>query len=226
MKRVSKREMRNKFSLMREVRVHVDSLEQWNARVVIDGIACDLMFDRKARWEIARPEGVPARVIHYPEPENDGQFLRGTRPERPLRSRGVRRTPRPLCEASGRFSQQLREAGATFAARYPVGSLVSARVIRTTRDGVVVELPGGLRARLLRRACLDKGPGGKWRLLREPYVGEKIEVVVRAVEPQRGAVLVSWHNYWRDSRYCAVDVGYRRVYRIEDSLFRRLPGQR
>lgn len=222
MKRISKRELRNRFDLIDEVRVHVDSLQSKSARVSVDGVECDFDFPRSVRWQITRPEGVSAQVVSYPNPANAGFFPKGTKPD-PDRFIRKPETRRPCLNADG---QKRSEMMAAFARQHPVGTMVLAKVLFQRSGDVALEFENGVRGRLKLGHCCDHEPFRKVRWLAMPSPGETVEVIVREFNWRAHEVFVSMHKFRKDDRYCTYAAGFRGGYNIEDSPFERLPWEK
>jgi hypothetical protein len=223
MKRISNRDLRNKFDLINDVRVHIDSLGQHRAQVRVDGVECELRFRVESRWAIARPEGVPADVVEYPTTSNAGTFARGTKEEPSIFPKRKSKDRRPTLEAAGFFGWDNTKQLSEFERQHPIGTLVTANVIfRRPRD-VAVEFENGLRGRLETGYCLDHEPFKKVRWLPLPKVGETVEVIIRQYNWRAKEVLVSMHSYRQDAHYCSYASGYRTGFDAKGSAFARLP---
>lgn len=223
MKRISKREQRNRFDLIGEVRVHVDSLQRKGARVRVDGVECDLDFAGKARWEITRSEGIGARVDTYPNPSHSGLAPKGTKTVPQDGSTRQRDADRPRLTADGRFGRDQAERMIAFARQHPVGSMANARVLFRRSGDVALEFVGGVRGRLKCGYCCDHERFSKVRWLGLPKAGETVKVVIREYNWRQHEALVSMHDYRKDDRYCIYAAGYRSAYCLSGSPFEPLP---
>lgn len=215
-----------KFRRGDELRVHVDALYRRGARVRVDGVDCELAFDRKARPDITRPEGLRAQLTALPVAAGPGSLPRGSKPSVSFGSTVKSAARGPTLAACGELGRNWGPRLREFQARCPVGTLVVGKVLFRRRGDVAVEIEGAIRGRLTSGHCLGVGSRSRERWLDLPKAGQWIEVVVREFNWRAGEVLVSLHRYRDDTKYCTFASGYRRGYSILGGPFEFLPWER
>ncbi len=228
MRRMSKREMEFRLDLVDKVRVRIDRIERGHAVAVLQGVECRLDLGRSERRDIAKPGAIRARLSSYPKRIGDGSLARGTKPSKDLwdgflarsRDRQVR------LNSQGLALEWDLEPYETFARHHPVGSLVEAEVVRVYRHHIRLLFDGGLQSRASIGDHWDRWPRC-WRVDRMSYhLPNRVEVIVRRLDPGRNIINVSMHGYPQDGKYCNAAAGYRSAYDAQKGIFRLLPWER
>ena len=223
MKRVSKREIGFRFGLVDEVRVPVIHREHKGAEVRLEGVACHLAL-LPGEWnDLARPGVIHARLSDFPERQGDGSLPRGTKPDTGLFSFPWRRSGPVALVSEGVHSDARILRYEAFARRYPVGSLVEARVLSQGENKVRLALPGGVTASMASRDYWNRWPSCHRTDVHSTNFPERIEVIVRRLDQNRQVIAVTMHGYPRDPKYCNAASGYRTSYDAREGVFVRLP---
>ncbi len=223
MRRVSKREIGFRFGLVDEVRVPVIHRERKGSETRLEGVDCHLALLPDEWNDLARPGVIRARLSFYPERQGDGFLAKGTRPDPdalpfPWRTSGKVSLVSDSVDSDARTLRY--EA---FARRYPVGSLVEARVLMQGATKVRLELPGGLITSMASGDYWHRWPDCHRAEVQSIEYPQRIEVIVRRVNTDRKVIVVTRHGYPRDPDYCNAVSGYRSTYEAREGLFVRLP---
>ena len=228
MKRTSKREMQFRFDLIDETRVRIDRIERGHAVAVLEGVECRLDRGRSEARDIAKTGTIQVQLTSYPKRIGDGLLARGTKPNKdPWDGFLARSTDRQVhLNSLGLALKWDPEPYEAFARRHPVGSLVEAEVVRVHRHHIRLRFKGGLQSRASTGDYWDRWPHCR-RVDRTIYhVANRIEVIVRRLDPRRNIINVSMHGYPRDDKYCNATAGYRSAYDAQNGIFQLLPWER
>jgi hypothetical protein len=223
MRRVSKREIGFRFGLVDEVRVPVIHRERKGAEAKLEGVDCDLALLPDEWNDLARPGVIRARLSFFPERQGNGWLPKGTKPDPDAFSFTWRRTSKVSLDSAGVHSDAKTLRYEVFAKRYPVGSLVEARVLAQSANKVRLELPGGLIIRMASGDYWNRWPSCHRTDVHSIEYPERIEVIVRRLNPDRQVIVVTMHGYPRDPKYCNAASGYRSAYNAREGMFVRLP---
>lgn len=226
MRRVSKRDIEFRFDLIDEVRVPVIDLERPGALVKVDGIECHLTLLSKEWNDLARPGVIHAGVSTYPNRQGDGWLPKGTGPDPDALSFFRPRAGRVCLGSDGVDFDARTTRYEAFAKRHPIGSLMEARTVTRHSNKIRVELPGGLITRMATTDYVDRWPSCPRMDVSTMDFPEKLEVIVRRVDPIRHVIAVTMHGYPRDPKYCNAASGYRRAYDPREGMFVLLPWDR
>ena len=225
-RRVSKRTMLHRLDDFPVVRIHLDNLRSSSARVMVDGIACEVKFPRKARQELLRESGVYGNLETIPLPFGNGYMPPGTKSGDYGRGMSRYTTELPKIVIFDDYTEQADRAFNQFRAAHPIGSIVSGQVILVNRQVAILDLGLGLQGRLDTGESLDHTPGSPVKWLPLPSLGECIDVMVRGLIPRIRQVSVSLHTFQRDDGFCNYSAGYRRQFNAEGACFRKLPWEK
>jgi len=225
-RRVSKRTMLHRLDDFPVVRIHLDNLRSSSARVMVDGIACEVKFPRKARHELLRESGIFGDIKSIPSATGDGYMLPGTQSGHYAWA-GMRKTDDlPKIGIFDDYTKSVEQAFNQFRAAHPIGSIVSGHVMLVNRQVAILDLGLGLQGRLDTGESLDHTPGIPVRWLPLPSLGECVDVMVRGFVPRIRQVSVSLHTFARDDGYCNYSAGYRRRFSSDEACFRKLPWEK
>ncbi len=228
MRRISKREIAFRVDMLDRVRVDIERLERGHAVVKLEGIECRLEIARSERRDLATSGKQIASVVSYPNRLGDGMPPRGLRQDRDAPDglfRGLQElrvcltTPGCDHDVSTRRYQR-------FEKKYPVGSLIEAEVISVFRDKIRMRLAHQVYATMPINSYVDRLPNWRRMDLSRFPVPERLEVIVRSVNPEGRRVEVTLHGYQRDQKYCNATAGYRQTYDAHEGMFRLLPWRR
>ena len=224
-RRVSKRTMLHRLDDFPVVRVHLDNLRSSSARVMVDGVACEVKFPRKARQELLNESGIVGYVKSIPRAIGNGYMPPGTKSGDYART-GTRKTAvLPGIGIFDDYTERVEQAFHQFREAHPIGAIVSGQVLLVNRRVAILDLGFGLQGRLDSGESLDYIPGSKVKWLPLPGMGECLDVMVRGFIPRIRQVSVSLHTFARDDDYCNYSAGYRRRFSSDDASFRKLPWQ-
>ena len=222
-RRVSKRTMLHRLDDFPVVRIHLDNLRSSSARVMVDGIACDVKFPRKARQELLSESGIVGYVKSIPRAIGNGYMPPGTKSGDYART-GTRKTAvLPGIGIFDDYTERVEQAFHQFREAHPIGAIVSGQVLLVNRRVAILDLGFGLQGRLDSGESLDHTPGSKVKWLPLPEMGECLDVMVRGFIPRIRQVNLSLHTFARDDGYCNFSAGYRRRFNSEDACFKKLP---
>lgn len=228
MRRISKREINFRFDLIDRVKVTIDHFEHGYAVAKVAGVNCHLETTRAERRDIRRPGRVVAYVESFPARRGDGTLAKGFRSETNeldgfLAGRAGRSV---VLNSVARTSEMVTFKYEDFAQKYPVGTLIEARVIAVYKDKIRMQLAEGVYSTMPINSYVDRLPN--WRRMDLPRfpVPEQLEVIVRSVRPSLHSVTVSLHAYQRDLKYCVSASGYRHSFDAKSSQFQHLPWER
>ena len=228
MKRMSKREMKFRLGPAGKVRVRIERIERGHAVAVLEGVECRLELGRSERRDMANPGAIRARLVSFPKASGEGSQARGTRPVKDLWEQftGRPKEKRATLYSEGAALETAIEPWEAFARRHPAGSLVEAEVLAVSRNKIRLRFEGGLQTRMSIGDYWDRWPpcGRDDRM--KLHVPNRIEVIVRRLDPGRRILSVSMHGYPRDPGYCNNAAGYRAAYDAAKGMFRRLPWDR
>ena len=226
MRRVSKREIGFRFGLVDEVRVPVIHRERKGAEARLEGIDCDLALLPDEWNDLARPGVIRARLSFFPERQGDGWLAKGTKPDPDALLFRWRTSGNVTLDSEGVHSDASHLRYEAFARRYPVGSLVEARVLAQNTNKIRLELPGGLIIRMASSDYWYRWPSCDRMEVHSIEYPQRIEVIVRRINPDRQVITVTRHGYPRDPKYCNAASGYRSTYNAREGMFVRLPWER
>ena len=228
MKRMSKREMEFRFGMIDEARVRIDRIERGHAVAVLEGVECRLDLGRSERRDIAKPGAIRVRLSSYPKRIGDGSPPRGAKPgEDPWEGFPIRPRDRQVhLNSRGLALEWDPEPYETFARRHPVGSIVEAEVVAVSRRHIRLRFEGDLQSRASTGDHWDRWPHRRRVDRMSDHVPDRVEVIVRRLDPRRNIINVSMHGYPRDGKYCNAAAGYRSAYDAEEGIFRLLPWER
>lgn len=222
-RRVSKRTMLHRFDDFPVVRIHLDNLRSSSARVMVDGIACEVKFPRKARQELLSESGIVGYVETIPYVIGNGYMPPGTKSGDHAREMMRQTAELPRISIFDDYTEQAEQAFNQFRATHPVGSIVSGHVMLVNRQVAILDLGLGLQGRLDTGESLDHTPGSPVKWLPLPSLGESVDVMVRGFIPRVRQVSLSLHTFARDDGYCNYSAGYRHQFNVEGACFRKLP---
>jgi hypothetical protein len=223
MRRVSKREIGIRFGLVDEVRVHVTHREHKGAEVRLEGVDCHLALLRTEWNDLTRPGVIRAKLSACPERQGDGWLSKGTKPDSDALSFPWRRSGPVALVSEGIHSDARTLSYEAFARRYPVGSLVEARVLSQAENRLRLELPGGVITRMASGDYWNRWPSCHRTDVHSIHFPERIEVIVRRMNLDRQVIAVTMHGYPRDPKYCNAASGYRSAYNAREGIFVQLP---
>ena len=226
MRRVSKREIGFRFGLIDEVRVPVIHRERRGVETRLEGVDCHLALLPDEWNDLARPGVIRARLSFIPERQGDGWLAKGTKPNPDALPFPWRTSRKVSLVSEGVRSDDKISRHEAFARRYPVGSLVQARVLRQGDTHVRLELPGGLITRMASGDYWNRWPDCHRTEVHSIQYPERIEVIVRRLNPDRQVIVVTMHGYPRDPKYCNAASGYRSAYNAREGMFIRLPWEK
>ena len=226
MRRVSKRDIGFRFDLIDEIRVRVIHRERTGAQVRVEGVDCHLSLTRSEWNDLTRPGVIKAAVSNYPNRQGDGWLAKGTQPD-PDAFSFYRQHAERVCLGSDGLDLDARTVRyEAFARRYPVGSIVEARVLSQGANKVRLELPGGLITRMASSDYWHRWPSCDRTDVHSIEYPERIEVIVRRINPDQQVIAVTMHGYPRDPKYCNAASGYRGAYKALEGIFVRLPWEK
>lgn len=228
MKRMSKREILFRFDMIDEVSAHIDRFEHGHAVTTVNGVECCLDVTRSERRDLAHPGKVRAYVVSYPNRRGDGTFARGHKQEKDdldlfLRCGQARRV---CLDSVGRDREVTSTYYELFARNHPIGSLINADVVAVYKDKVRMRLGFRVFTTMPIRSFVDRPSIWRRSDLGGFPVPERVEVILRSIDPRRAVVTVSMHGYSRDPKYCNSASGYRRTYDAREGSFKELPWDR
>lgn len=228
MKRLSKREIKFRFDLVDDVKVRIDRIEHGHAVTRLEGVECRLDVLRDERRDLANTGSIEATVTSYPERQNDGCPPKGTKPEKEgvdglFRSPGDKRV---CIHSRGLDFESNTRHYEKFLKDHPVGSFVEADVVARFSNKLRIIFDCGLITKLAVTDYVDRWPYCRRMDLVSVHFPNRIEVIVRRVDPGRQVISVSMHGYVSDSSYCNFAAGYRRAYDAMNGQFRDLPWDR
>jgi len=105
-------------------------------------------------------------------------------------------------------------------------SLLEADVVRVYRHHIRLRFKGGLESRASTGDYWDRWPECSRTQGTSYHVPNRIEVIVRRLDPRSKVINVSMHGYTRDDKYCNAAAGYRSTYEAQKGIFQRLPWER
>jgi hypothetical protein len=226
MRRVSKREIGFRFGLVDEVRVPVLHRVRRGAEARLEGVECHLELLPDEWNDVARPGVIRARLSFFPERQGDGCLAKGTKPDPEALLFNWRTSGRVSLVSDGVHSDAKTLRYEAFARRYPVGSLVEARVLAQNTNKVRLELPGGLITRMASADYWHRWPDCHRSEVHSIEYPDRIEVIVRRLNLDRQVIVVTMHGYPRDPKYCNAASGYRSAYNAREGMFIRLPWEK
>lgn len=225
-RRVSKRTMLHRLDDFPVVRIHLDNLRSSSARVMVDGIACEVKFPRKARQELLSESGIVGYVETIPYAIGNGYMPPGTKSGAHAREMTRQTAELPRIGIFDAYTERVEQAFNQFRAAHPIGSIVSGKVILVNRQVTILDLGLGLQGRLDTGESLDHTPGSPVEWLPLPRLGECVDVMVRWFIPRMREVSLSLHTFQRDDGFCNYSAGYRRQFNPEGACFRKLPWEK
>lgn len=225
-RRVSKRTMLHRLDDFPVVRIHLDNLRSSSARVMVDGIACEVKFPRKARQELLRESGVYGNLETIPLAIGNGYMPPGSKSGEYARGMTRHTSDLPRIGIFDDYTEQADRAFNQFRAAHPIGSIVSGKVILVNRQVAILDLGLGLQGRLDTGESLDHTPGSPVEWLPLPDLSECVDVMVRWFIPRIRQVSLSLHTFQRDDGFCNYSAGYRRQFNPEGACFRKLPWEK
>lgn len=141
---------------------------------------------------------------------------RGVRPSREVRSwRQVRSEAEEL---------QQGKAFERFVRKFKQGDVVSAMILRSKLKKGQAMLEGGVRA--LIDDCLDHVEGKNVRWIPVPPAGQRIQVYVRSIRPEKRIINVSIHTFTRDKKFNLFNIGFRSALDGTAATFALLPWEK
>jgi hypothetical protein len=225
-RRASKRGMLHRLDDFPVVRIHLDNLRSSSARVMVDGIACEVKFQRKARQDLLSESGIVGYVETIPYAIGNGYMPPGTKSGDYARGMSRHTTELPKIGIFDDYTERADRAFNQFRAAHPIGSIVSGKVILVNRQVAILGLGLGLQGRLDTGESLDHTPGSPVDWLPLPRLGECVDVMVRWFIPRIRQVSLSLHTFQRDDGFCNYSSGYRRQFNPEAACFRKLPWEK
>ncbi len=226
MRRISKREIGFRFGLVDEVRVPVIHRERKGAEAKLEGVDCHLALLPDEWNDLARPGVIRARLSFFAERQGDGWLAKGTKPDPDALLFSWRTSGKVRLVSDGVHSDAKTLRYEAFARRYPVGSLVEAHVLSQGANKVRLELPDGLIIRMASSDYWNRWPSCDRTDVHSIEYPQRIEVIVRRLNPDRQVIAVTMHGYPRDPNYCNATSGYRSAYNAREGIFVRLPWER
>lgn len=228
MKRISKRELMMRFPVGQTGRAEVLQLGRRQASVRVNGVKCIVSIPTTVRDSLLGCRRINATTRSTPRPLNRGWFAPGTvPPTRHVLDRSLSAN-KPTLQLEDPAQSQSSAALLAYTEAHPVGCIVWAVVLRSSRSQAKLQLVGGPVATLDAGACHDHTPGEGLRRLALPDPGQRLRVVVRQYRHSqpRGLhvqVQVSLHSWQRDQSFCNQEAGYKNRFDIERSHFAHLP---
>jgi hypothetical protein len=228
MKRVSKRDIRFRFEMVDDAKVRIESIERGHAITRLEGVECHLEVLRTERRDLSNTGMIRAFVNSYPGRQGDGCPPRCTKPEKGESAGFLRglHWRRPSLHSQGLDHDAVTCRYEQFMHDHPVGSLVEADVVACFRNKIRIILDGDLASKLVMGDYVDRWPYCRRMDLGSLHLSNRIEVIVRRVDPPRHVIAVSMHGYPRDAGYCNYSAGYRQAYDVQKGQFRLLPWDR
>lgn len=222
-RRISKRAMLHRLDDLPLSRIHLDDLRSRSAKVMVEGVLCEVDFPRKARDELLSESGIFGYVASIPYAIGDGSMTPGSKAGE--YSHSMTRSPSrwPKVMVFDAVTETADQAFLCFQQQHPIGSVISGKVRLVNRRVAILDLGLGLQGRLDKGECLDHTPGIPVKWLSLPSVGDCVDVMVRGYIANSRIVTVSLHSFHLDTDFCAHSAGFRRSFDATNACFRKLP---